>query len=232
MEYFQLQIIQQNGKNTVNARALWDHLKVETKFAMWIDRRLSESLAVENVDFTRAQNWERDNQLFTEKEYYLTVDKACEICMLERTEIGRKIRQYFIDEKKRLIEIEKGLSIEEMTVKVLSHFQEKIKELEATLKDQAPAVEFHQAVNESAGAITFQDFGRVIGIGRNNLFDLCRSKKILDNKNQPYQQYINQGYFKLVEKLRVVKGKSEPYFQTLITGKGQTWLERVLKGGE
>lgn len=232
MEYFQLQIIQQNGKNTVNARALWDHLKVETKFAMWIDRRLSESLAVENVDFTRAQNWERDNQLFTGKEYYLTVDKAAEICMLERTEIGRKIRQYFIDEKKRLIEIEKGLSIEEMTVKVLSHFQEKIKALEATVKEQAPAVEFHQAVNDSSGAVTFQEFGRVIGIGRNNLFDLCRSKKILDNKNQPYQQYINQGYFKLVEKLRVVKGKSEPYFQTLITGKGQTWLERVLKGVE
>ena len=49
MEEFQLQITQQNGENTVNARELWESLKVDTKFSMWIERRLSESLAVEKL---------------------------------------------------------------------------------------------------------------------------------------------------------------------------------------
>ena len=37
-------------------------------------------------------------------EYYISIDMAKEICMIQRSEIGRKFRQYFIECEKRLIE--------------------------------------------------------------------------------------------------------------------------------
>ena len=35
-------------------------------------------------------------------EYYISIDMAKEICMIQRSEIGRKFRQYFIECEKRL----------------------------------------------------------------------------------------------------------------------------------
>lgn len=227
MPEIQLSIINQSGINSVNARELWKELGSGYQFADWIKSRLKESMAVEDVDFTRSENFERDNQLFKEKEYYLTIDKAIEICMLERTEKGMKIRQYFIREKKRLMELERKqeISIEEQTLNVINYLQKAI-------ADQRHKVEFYAAVSESETNITFRDFGRLLGIGQNTLFQKCRELKLIDNQNSPYQKYIDAGYFKEIEKAFQKKEKTLLYKQTLITGKGQIYIEKKIRGGK
>ncbi len=65
------------------------------------------------------------------------------------------------------------------------------------------------------------------GIGRNTLFGILRSSQILDGRNEPYQHYINQGYFKLRKKNRL----SLPFqfdTVTLVTEKGLTFIENLL----
>ncbi len=37
------------------------------------------------------------------KEYYLTIDMAQELCMVENNDIGRKIRKYFIEVEYKII---------------------------------------------------------------------------------------------------------------------------------
>lgn len=65
-----------------------------------------------------------------------------------------------------------------------------------------PKGEFYDAV---AGSDTLIDMNQVSktlnikGLGRNKLFEFLRSQKILMNDNQPYQQYVDKGYFKLIE---------------------------------
>lgn len=231
----EIKIILDKKNQTVNARELWESLKTGARFNDWINRRLKESLSVESIDYTVLKNEYRGNQLFTENqkiEYYLTIDKAIEICMLERTEQGMKIRQYFINEKKRLMELERNkneLSIEEMTVKVLAHCHEKIKALETTIEANRPAVEFAERVSISENDISFLEFGRITGYGEKKLFAKCRELKLIDKKNQAYQQFIDQGYFKVVEKTVDKSGKSLLYTQTRITGKGQKWLAEKIK---
>lgn len=88
--------------NAVDARLLWERLGVTTQFSHWIQRRLEECQAQENVDFITSQKSLIDiTEQFQRKDYIVTLDIAKHIAMLERSEKGRQIRQYFIDIEKQ-----------------------------------------------------------------------------------------------------------------------------------
>lgn len=105
---------------------------------------------------------------------------------------------------------------------------ETIEALTLQAKQDAPKVEFAMAVRRMEGACKVGDFGKVIGIGRNNLFAKLRLDAILMADRMPYQKYIDAGYFVVTEQIPYVDhaGKAHPTFTTMITGAGQVWLER------
>lgn len=86
----------------VNARELHEKLEVGRDFSTWIKQRLDECMALEGSDYnTFTQKGETATGGFRTKEYALSLDIAKHIAMLERSEAGRKIRQYFIDVEKK-----------------------------------------------------------------------------------------------------------------------------------
>lgn len=50
-------------------------------------------------------------------------------------------------------------------------------------------------------AITIGEAAKVLnmGVGRNRLFQILRNNKILQSNNVPYQEYIDRGYFRVIE---------------------------------
>ena len=87
---------------TVNARDLWEKLEVQTRFNDWIVRRISDSYLVDGQDFTSLLKIEeREIGATTRREYYLSLDAAKHIAMLEGNEKGKQIRQYFIEVEKK-----------------------------------------------------------------------------------------------------------------------------------
>ncbi|OLL50240.1 antA/AntB antirepressor family protein [Bartonella henselae] len=89
------QVIDQETVQTVNARDLHAFLEINSKFADWIIRRIKECNFQENRDFifTLLKNEKRKNII--SKEYYLTLDMAKHLSMIERNEKGHEARQYF-----------------------------------------------------------------------------------------------------------------------------------------
>ena len=87
------------GVQTVSARELHKGLKVETQFNHWIKRMIEYGFTEERDfwSFLAESSGGRKS-----KEYVLTLDMAKEICMIQRTEIGKKIREYFIKCEKEL----------------------------------------------------------------------------------------------------------------------------------
>lgn len=84
--------------NAVSARDLHEKLGVKTKVTDWIKRRIEESILVEGEDYILvSQNRETRSGGTVVHDYHLTLDAAKHIAMLERTEIGKAIRQYLID---------------------------------------------------------------------------------------------------------------------------------------
>jgi anti-repressor protein len=91
--------------NTVNARDLHEQLQVTSRFNDWINNRIKKYGFVENQDFV----------IFTkilvkrgrpETDYFITIDMAKELCMVENNEQGRIARQYFIEKEKELRQLQ------------------------------------------------------------------------------------------------------------------------------
>ena len=83
-----------------NARDLHKALQVGRDFSNWIKGRIEEYKFFENQDYILIR---QDGRIKTgrggdrrSKEYHLTLDMAKELAMVEKTEVGRQVRKYFI----------------------------------------------------------------------------------------------------------------------------------------
>jgi phage anti-repressor protein len=97
-------VIARNGDNLlIDARLLHQQLQVSTKFATWITRRIEEFGFEEGKDFFPILGKTNRFPFLGSKiggqnkvEYNLTLDMAKELAMIERNEVGRRVRRYFI----------------------------------------------------------------------------------------------------------------------------------------
>ncbi|EOH9591780.1 antA/AntB antirepressor family protein [Campylobacter jejuni] len=95
------------GAFPANVKFLFYFLEIDTKFADWIKNRISHYNFIENQDYIIEIVYTKGRP---RKEYYVTLDMAKELCMVENNEKGRQARRYFIDCEKRL----KNLEAEQM----------------------------------------------------------------------------------------------------------------------
>lgn len=106
---------------------------------------------------------------------------------------------------------------------------------EYTIQEQKPLVDFANQVSDATDLIDMRTMAKLlkdnnINIGRNRLYDFLRIKKILMKDNQPYQQYIDSGYFKVNEYTYTNSfGQIKTNRQTFITGKGQLFIAKKVK---
>lgn len=87
---------------TVSGRELHTALNIGTKYADWF-KRMCEYGFSEGVDYeTCFSNLGSENQHGGQNkiDHLITLDMAKELCMIQRTEIGRRFRQYFIEIEK------------------------------------------------------------------------------------------------------------------------------------
>ena len=98
-----------------------------------------------------------------------------------------------------------------------------------------PKADFYDTVASSADAIDIGTAAKVLkipGIGRNNLFERLRREKILMPNNLPYQEYIDRGYFRVIEQTYTPPGgvpKVKP--KTLVYQKGLDYIRKKLERG-
>ncbi|HEH5192333.1 TPA: antA/AntB antirepressor family protein [Campylobacter coli] len=91
------------GAFPANVKFLFYFLEIDTKFADWIKNRISHYNFIENQDYIIEIVYTKGRP---RKEYYVTLDMAKELCMVENNEKGRQARRYFIECEKRLKNIE------------------------------------------------------------------------------------------------------------------------------
>lgn len=103
------------------------------------------------------------------------------------------------------------------------------------IEQQKPLVAFANQVTNSKDTIDIGQLAKVvhdehINIGRNKLFQWLRSKKMLRDNNEPYQSYIDNGYFKVIETIKHTTYGDKIFTKTLVTGKAQAYIvERLRK---
>lgn len=230
--------------NAVDARELHAFLEVGKDFSTWIKDRIDQYGFAQGKDYVVFDSPVSGNQKGRGGDrrsigYALTIDMAKEVAMVERNEKGKQARLYFIEmerEAKTLATLIPQSLPDALRYAAL--LAEKAAKAEREIKELAPKAAFHDNVCKAINAQTISEAAKMLGTGQNRFFEWLREKKILmegfrgGEKNKPYQQYIDQGYFRVTERQYTDdKGESHLYTRTLITGKGFAWLERLWRGG-
>lgn len=110
---------------------------------------------------------------------------------------------------------------------------EERKALAERIEQDKPKVQFAEQVSDTTDLIDIGAYSKLlkkngVKIGRNTLFEWLRNNGYLRPNNEPYQQYINQGYFKTKEYTYIVEGSPKIGIKTYVTGKGQHYLYNKL----
>lgn len=141
--------------------------------------------------------------------------------------------------------IEKATKPREYTQKELLLMQlesiDKIEKLQLENKqqaqqliEQAPKVEFYNDVTGSETTAEIGTVAKILGfknVGRNILFDILRKQGILKADNIPYQRYVDNGYFRVIESKwnDYVTGDVKISFKTVVYQKGIEYIAKMLK---
>jgi anti-repressor protein len=113
--------------------------------------------------------------------------------------------------------------------------QERLEEQEQKILEMKPKEEFYNEIIESKDTIDIATVAKVInkGIGRNKLFKILRDRKVLQNNNQPYQEYIDRGYFRCVEsRFTKPNGTTSINIKTVVFQKGVDYINKLVVGIE
>lgn len=200
---------------TVSARELHKQVGSTERFSSWFERQLQFGF-VENEDYTGCKKF---NTLANQElqDYDLSVDMAKHICMVQRTEKAKEVRQYLID-------LEKAWNTpEQVMARALKLADKTIDNLKQQVLEMKPKADFFDAVADSKTAISMNEVAKVLnikGYGRNNLFEFLRQEGILDRFNVPYQRYVDNGWFRVIEQHYQKNGEPVVTTKTLVYQKG------------
>lgn len=221
--------------STINARDLHAFLEVGKMFAHWIKDRIEQYGFIEHHDYVVfAETGNNPSGGRPAKEYAISLDMAKELAMVERNDKGKQARMYFIECERRAkssaVDMAAVLSDPAKLRAALLSYTERVVELEAKVQEQAPKAKFHDAVAEAINCQSVQEIAKVLGTGPNRLFKFLREEGLLMRNNLPYQQHLDAGYFRVVEKqYNDGRGESHTYTRTLVTGKGLAYIQKKLQ---
>ena len=102
----------------------------------------------------------------------------------------------------------------------------------AKIAEDAPKVDFYDRVTESLDCIDIGQCAKILNvknIGRNKLFEILRQKKVLNERNQPYQKYVDCGYFRIIEtSFNLPDGTQKINLKTVVFQKGLDFIRRTV----
>lgn len=215
-------------KQVISARELYEKLEMDkSHWKRWANNNIEASdFFLENIDYEGFAIVANGNKI---KDYWITIEMAKHVCMMSRTAKAHEIREYFI-------KIEQAWNTPEMIMKRALEFANKRAE-EATqrLLANEHKIEFYNDVTESKTATDIGTVSKLLnfkGVGRNILFEILRKEGILQYNNIPYQRYIDNGYFRVIESKwnDHTTGDVKVSFKTVVYQKGIEYISKLLKG--
>ncbi|HEV9742291.1 TPA: phage antirepressor KilAC domain-containing protein [Streptococcus pneumoniae] len=210
----------------VSGRQLHEALEVKTPYDKWFPR-MTEYGFTENEDFSTFLSQSTGGRRATD--HVIKLDMAKEIAMIQRTEQGKQVRQYFI-------QVEKDFnSPEKIMARALLMADQKVNKLEAQIEADKPKVLFADAVSASHTSILVGDLAKLISqngykIGGNRLFVWLRENGYLIKRkgsdwNMPTQRSMEMKLFKIKESTITHPDGHISVSKTVkVTGKGQQYF--------
>lgn len=221
---------------TVSGRELWEALEVETPYTQWF-KRMSEYGFSENVDFALvSQKCETNNPrnpYTTKTDHQLTIPMAKELCMLQRTDKGKQMRQYFIAVE------EQWNSPDAIMARALQLSNAKLKEMQITVSTltvenqiMKPKAEYFDELVDRNLLTGIRETAGELGVKQNQFVAFLLEKKYMyrDKKGKltAYAKPLADGLF---ERKECMNEKTQwKGTQDFVTPKGRETFRLLMVG--
>lgn len=192
------------GKQCVSARELHEKLEIITAFKDWFPRMCAYGF-IEGADFCSFLSESTGGR--PSKEYWITIEMAKQICMLQRTDKGREYREYFLNLEKAWNSPEAIMSRAlQIANKTLEDAKNKIVIQQKQIEELTPDAESWRAFAESDGTFSVTNVAKCLGLKRDDIFEFLKLRGYImrehtqnPNKKGKYQGTalgIERGYIK------------------------------------
>lgn len=221
---------------TISARELHSTLNIGTKFTTWFERMCEYGFTEGNEFFPKMGETSKQCGGRPAADYDISVDMAKQICMIQRTQEGKAVRQYLIDLEKAWNTPEqvmaRALRIADRTIDELKLNNQR---LAAVNKEMKPKAIFADAVAASHTSILIGDLAKLISqngvnIGQKRLFKWLRDNGYLIKRNgsdwnMPTQRSMEMKLFEVKEStINNPDGSIRINRTPKVTGKGQQYF--------
>lgn len=162
---------------------------------------------------------------FVRKAVILYIEKLENQVMELQNKISTK-DQYMLNIVNSKSDVERAINISKFNVEYVVPLENNLKEekdkvilKDLELKNQKHKVELYDTIADKDKTFTMSEVAKLInyiGVGRNRLFEILRINEILRANNEPYQQYVDRGWFKII----VTEKGNQVVPQTVVYQKG------------
>ncbi|MCD8872303.1 phage antirepressor KilAC domain-containing protein [Staphylococcus gallinarum] len=221
----------ENGEIAISGRELHQALEVGTRYDKWFDRMIEYGFenGVDYVSQVEKVHGQKRTRTYEQVNHILTLDTAKEIAMIQRSEPGKRARQYFI-------QVEKAWNSPEMIMqRALKIANSTINQLETQIEKDKPKVIFADAVATTKTSILVGELAKIIkqngvNIGQRRLFEWLRQNGFLIKRqgvdyNMPTQYSMERELFEIKEtSITHSDGHTSISKTPKVTGKGQQYF--------
>jgi len=109
-----------------------------------------------------------------------------------------------------------------------------VKVKDAKIEEDVPKIEIYEGLIDTEELFSISTAANNLNIGLKRLYVFLRNNKVLkshgEQRNLPYQRYMDSGYFLVKSKPyhNSITGKSGVNVKCYVTGRGMAWLEKNL----
>ena len=204
----------EQGIETVNARELHAFLESKRDFSTWIKDRITEYEFIENKDFVCTTNsGSKGRGGHNRIEYFILLDMAKELSMVERNDKGKQARLYFIECER----IAKTKQVPQSFAEALQLAANQAKQLEA----QAAKVNYFDKVCDTTGLVNATQVGqkfKMSAVTLNKNLDGLNVYNRSIKRGRAFQQwFVDAGN-------GIMRQTELGYPQPLFTAKGEQWI--------
>ena len=225
---------------TVNGRDLHDALQVKTAYKDWFPR-MCEYGFFEGTDFCSFLSESSGGRPAVN--HQLTIDMAKQLCMIQRTEIGRKFRQYFIQVEEAWNSPEavmaRALQFANQQLALLKHQNMELTDTIAVQNQQIlemkPKVSYYDVVLNCKDLISTSAIAKDYGKSAIWMNRYLHEKGVQFKQGDIwllYQKYAQKGYTSTkTHSYPGTDGETHTKVHTYWTQKGRLFIYELMKSG-
>lgn len=230
-----IKVVYDNDRPTVSGRELHEKLEIATQYTKWFERMAEYGFAEKEdyIAISQKRLTAQGNET-TFTDHQLTLEMAKQICMIQRTETGKRYREYFLEIEKMWNSPEyvmaRAVKMSDRKIALLSG---QLAEANKQIEEAKPKIEYYDTIASSEGLTSIRETAKLFDVREKDFKALLLATYLYRDAHKrmmPRAEYMNENAaFAVCETVITTPVGSRTTVYTKITPRGRQLLHAACR---